>query len=287
MSATSITLESGIPQDIGLVTYSIRDAVGKKTTAAVPQGGKVQHPTGTEHAPWTVGYKLASSKNSRVILASGEKTLENPSATVTVSVAMAVEPAEPFSVIEPADPWTTQWTPIVDLPDGHEGVPGEHPLTQKLPYDQQSQQQTQWCWAAVTSSMAAYYEGAADPQYTQCKLANWAFGQDNCCVAGSSAPCNNPYRTHEALSHVNHLDDTLPGSISYEQVIAEICAKRPVCVAIGWDGGGGHAVVLSGYESKGGNERLWVEDPAGVMTGWNELSDFPDGGHWRRTNLTK
>jgi len=57
-----------------------------------------------------------------------------------------------------------------------------------LRFTMQPQQQTQWCWAAVSVSINLFYHPASGR--TQCAVANTAMGQTTCCQDGSSAQCN-------------------------------------------------------------------------------------------------
>ena len=55
-------------------------------------------------------------------------------------------------------------------------------------YSNQKQQQNMWCWAAVSVSLKKFYNSISI--ITQCKMADWKFGQTDCCSYGSSTRCN-------------------------------------------------------------------------------------------------
>ena len=51
----------------------------------------------------------------------------------------------------------------------------------RLTFDEQLQQQSNWCWAATGTSVALFYD--ASPAWTQCTLADAALGFGGCCAA--------------------------------------------------------------------------------------------------------
>ncbi|WP_454831627.1 papain-like cysteine protease family protein [Pseudoxanthomonas wuyuanensis] len=292
MNSTYMTLESDVPPEVGVVTYAISDQ-GKHHPSrfSVACGNVVQHPTGNETAPWTVQYQVTNTATPRKVFAKGEQIIHDAMATLTVGFVMTADPLSSLSPslspdLDSAVDDRPAWFPIEAVaPEESEEAAGED-AGNPLSYSQQSQLQTQWCWAAVTSSMAEYYNDASSAT-SQCKLANAAFKQSSCCSAGNSAQCNKPYPTHRALQSIGHLAATVASAISFAAVQQEINGARPVAVAIGWHGGGGHAVVISGYATLSGAPFLYVQDPAGVMTGWIGMADFPgSAGYWRRTNTT-
>ena len=121
----------------------------------------------------------------------------------------------------------------------------------------QYQQQSNWCWAAVSTSAALYFS-AASP-WTQCSLVNAQLGQSGCCSDGSTAACNQPWYLDRALTQVGHFQSWQGSAASFSQVQAAIGANRPVGVRIGWSTGGGHFVAIRGYHSSA--QSLDVEDP--------------------------
>jgi len=292
MNPPYLTLESGVPAEVGIVTYWISDREKPNPPPiSVTCGSSVQRPTNARMAPWTVQYQITDAATSRKTLAQGQQVIYDAMAKLTVGFAMTADPLSSLSPSPPPDQDPAAddppaWFPIeAPPPEGSQGGDGEG-AGNPLAYNQQSQLQTQWCWAAVTSSIAEYYNDASSAT-TQCKLANAAFKQSTCCSAGSSAQCNKPYKTHQALQSIGHLAATVASAISFAAVQQEIDGARPVVVAIGWHGGGGHAVVISGYAAVSGAPFLYVQDPAGVMTGWIGMADFPgSAGFWRRTNTT-
>ncbi|SMC26911.1 Peptidase_C39 like family protein [Andreprevotia lacus DSM 23236] len=123
------------------------------------------------------------------------------------------------------------------------------PLSQRLVFSMQQQQQRNWAWAAVAASVAAYYDQTS--RTTQCMLANWAFGQTMCCqaVAASSVACDQPYSVGNALAHHDNLHEQHAGGMALAQIVAEINAGRPVVTSIAWQAVQvSHPVVIVGYD---------------------------------------
>jgi hypothetical protein len=154
-----------------------------------------------------------------------------------------------------------------------------------LPFTLQHQNETQWCWAAVTSSVAGYYQ---NPSWTQCNLANNQFGQTTCCSNGSSTVCNEPWYLDRALGTVRNLANFIAGALSLTQIQSEIDAGRPIGVRIGWPGGGGHFVTITGYSDQ---NVINVQDPwyapQGAAVDYMTFRFVYQGsGQWTHTYLT-
>ncbi|KAF0813425.1 hypothetical protein IGB42_01776 [Andreprevotia sp. IGB-42] len=181
---------------------------------------------------------------------------------------------------------------MYNAPPAGDATPDSLPQQQartQLRFAMQRQQQTHWAWAAVTASVARYY----DPRATtsQCELANWAFNQINCCIDGSSSACNRPYLLAEALQHLGHLHQQTEGGISLPALTGEIDAAQPVVVAIRWtQGTERHPVVITGYDDTGPITTIEINDPADGDTTVIRYADFPgsykSGGVWDATCLT-
>src|SRR5947207_2381161 len=122
----------------------------------------------------------------------------------------------------------------------------------------ESQEQSEWCWAAVSVSVDHYFSTASNS--TQCRVARDVLGLAGCC--SNPDPCNEPARLQDALESVNCLAASPTGPLSFAEVRQVIDASKPVCLRIGWDGGGGHFLALCGYRlSSSGIPLVDVEDP--------------------------
>ncbi len=130
----------------------------------------------------------------------------------------------------------------------------------------QKQEQTQWCWAAVSVSHALFYDPGAI--WTQCAVACAEKGGP-CCDAQPAQikPCNHWHYLESALARVGihrDLDDPVP----FATVRSEIDGEHPLPCRVGWWGddgaldGSGHFVTLSGWAlTSTGAEYVDVEDP--------------------------
>jgi hypothetical protein len=105
----------------------------------------------------------------------------------------------------------------------------------------QPQEQSNWCWAAVSVSVAQFFS-AGTIWSQQCDLANQELGQ-TCCPAGNNAAvCDVPWYLDQALARVGHLNTWAPGYQTIGRIQLEINAHRPMGVRIGWTASGGHFV---------------------------------------------
>jgi hypothetical protein len=118
----------------------------------------------------------------------------------------------------------------------------------------------QWCWTAVTTSLAHHYRPQST--LTQCALVNSQFNRTDCCVNSTSPQCNRPASLNIALSSVGLLKEVVGAPVSFEEVRAQIENRRPLACRITWPGGSsvGHFVVLFGHSTdfSSGAEVNWV-----------------------------
>ena len=153
-----------------------------------------------------------------------------------------------------------------------------------LGFTMQHQQQTQWCWAAVSVSVNLYYHPASGQ--TQCAVANTGMGQTTCCVDGSTVQCNQPWFLDQALQIVGNLNAVTGGKAALTAVKAEINQCHPLCLRIGWNGGGGHFVAIYGYSRK----LINVGDPwygNSVVAYASFPNTYQGGGSWTDSYTTK
>jgi hypothetical protein len=150
--------------------------------------------------------------------------------------------------------------------------------SKKLTVNLYGQAASQWCWAAADRMIMSFR--GVNP--TQCDIVNKIFG---------SACPNNPATVDQAASALGAYG--FQRSIAYQplgtaKVPAEINANRPVWVRWQWYGGGGHAVVITGYDSDAYGSATWVyyNDPLPENIGtraslsWSNFMDGPDHRGW-------
>lgn len=176
-----------------------------------------------------------------------------------------------------------QRVPVVE-----EGEPG--PLKPSIPartlaFDMQKQRQSEWCWAAVSTSVSLFY----DPEsgWTQCSVVNAGLKETTCCKDGGSDTCNQPWQLELALGLVGHLNRDFGERLPMEAIAQEIDRTRPIGLCIDWTGGGGHFVVVDGYDRKAG--KIDIKDPLfghSVVAYDSFPGSYQGGGTWSWTYLT-
>lgn len=146
------------------------------------------------------------------------------------------------------------------------------------------QEQTNWCWSAVSAGVAA----RAGIAWQQCDIASLELAQ-TCCPKGTNAGvCNVAYYLDRALTRVGHYGSIQYSAATLAQVTPEIDADRPVCLRIGWTGGGGHFIAVAGYSTSGGTF-IDVEDPwyaASTVTLAALQTAYRGRGTWTHTYWT-
>jgi hypothetical protein len=159
------------------------------------------------------------------------------------------------------------------------------------------QQQTQWCWAAVSNSVSHFYDTAST--WSQCTIVNDELGETTCCTNGSSASCNKSWYLDKALTRVGCLLSVSSGTLTFAALQSLINTARPPCARQGWSGGGGHfmAIVcyfegLLGLIVGGGSaaKRLRIADPwygDSVVDYDTFVSGYQGSGTWTHTYRTQ
>ncbi|MFD7581859.1 papain-like cysteine protease family protein [Kitasatospora sp. NPDC059817] len=123
----------------------------------------------------------------------------------------------------------------------------------RLNISMQAQEQDQWCWAASGNTIATFLGHGTD-QNSFCDL---AYGQD------TSYQCpNQPGQlswVQNALSALGVSPGQETGALSFNTIVSEINAGRPIETGISWLAGGGHAQVIYGYDQS--NKSIYWGDP--------------------------
>ncbi len=154
-----------------------------------------------------------------------------------------------------------------------------------LAFHMQHQQQTQWCWAAVATSTSLFFD--SNSQWTQCTLVNAELGQSTCCNNGSTSACNRPWYLDRALGRTGNLSSLTGSAEPFATIQQQNGQGRPLGARIGWSGGGGHFVMLTGT---GNNQTLTVQDPwYGTSTStYNSFrSHYQGNGTWTHSYFTQ
>jgi len=126
-----------------------------------------------------------------------------------------------------------------------------------LDFVMQPQMQSQWCWAATSSSISKFFEPTST--WTQCAVASACLGQ-TCCNPAPSSSCNVKGQLEQALGHTGNLNHHHWNPLPQPEIEQELSAGRPVCCHIQWIGSGdGHFVAVVGYDNA--NDDVDVADP--------------------------
>ena len=159
--------------------------------------------------------------------------------------------------------------------------------------DQGTTTQTNWCWAATSQAVLSYTGNAPG----MCTIADWARGQngwgnDNCCTNGTGAICNQPNAMWGAagsiqniLSHYGADSDSYGRSLNLTEVTKAIDDDSPIFVRWGWTAGGGHFVVLRGYNGSD----MDIMDPWGGVSNILSHSNLTSTAQrtWTHTLIVK
>jgi len=151
-------------------------------------------------------------------------------------------------------------------PWGQKEFPGSASDTARtVPIQQRVQERDQWCWDATGSTIAAFL-GKDLSESAFCKL---ALGLK----PGGDCP-NEPQNSWKAMTawHLLGLKNGrgFGSPLSFEDLKAEVDARRPVYNRIAWKGGGGHFFTLFGYDQ----DKKWAfwADPWGSSPRYNWAS---------------
>ncbi|MDG3008448.1 papain-like cysteine protease family protein [Paludisphaera mucosa] len=136
------------------------------------------------------------------------------------------------------------------------------------------QEQSEWCWAACLDMVL---EANADFSKNQCDFANAAYELTGCCLAPSSSLCNQPIpviQFRQEYERYGFAAQFYNGSISFNAVKLEVDADRPVQVGVSWTGGGGHAMLITGWDQEGTEQFVFVTNSLDRTKTRVRYSDF-------------
>jgi hypothetical protein len=205
-----------------------------------------------------------------------------------------------FGPLQALRPTTGQsvFSRLLALPETAGTVQGFH---------MQHQEESQWCWTAVATSVARKYD--PNSALMQCDVACALYKSQNtplaCC--GIDRPtCNQP----QALSDVLRITGNLSGNAidregvpidhiaDFDFLAAQIGQDRPVCIRIGWppDCTLGHFIVITGFRKTDTGELMVdvqdpeddaVDDPKAITIAELTTNYALVGGKWTWTYRTQ
>jgi hypothetical protein len=153
----------------------------------------------------------------------------------------------------------------------------------------QQQNQDNWCWAAVATSVALFYDSKS--KWTQCGVATRQVPGRDCCGVDADGACNVPGHLQQSLSIVGHASKPpyVEEAASFAKVQREVDGGRPICVRTVWSGGRGHFLCIVGYrtmfEMLAFEDPLWGKSTVGYSTFCTDYHHA--GGSWTDTYFTK
>jgi Papain-like cysteine protease AvrRpt2 len=157
-----------------------------------------------------------------------------------------------------------------------------------LPFNMQSQTQSNWCWAATSTSVSKFYSFFST--WTQCRVAGAELSLTTCCDATVPAACNVPWYLDRALTRTSNFDHIVSGTIDFATILSEIRAGRVIGARQGWSGGGGHFMVICGCSRIGSLAFLDIDDPIygkSTITYETFSTNYQGSGTWTHTYFTK
>ena len=157
----------------------------------------------------------------------------------------------------------------------------------ELPFNMQHQQQSNWCWSAVSTSVSLFYNSGSG--WTQCTLANQALGQSSCCNNGGSSACNQAWYLDRALTITGNYVSSAASTEPMSVIQAQINAGKPLGCRIQWRPNGGHFVIINGYDTVANT--VDVRDPWYGSTEnlpYNTFAtNYQNAGYWNWSYFTK
>ncbi len=184
--------------------------------------------------------------------------------------------------------WINRGKPLRDdWTDWFPSEASEDTFRNLIGFTMQHQQQTNWCWSATATSVAAFFD--TNTSWTQCSLANAELSRNDCCGAGASGPCNQPWYLDLALRRADdHLANMLWRPSTMLEIKNEIDNDRPMCLRVGWQGGGGHFLAIDGYNRD--LDMVSVDDPwfgPSDVTATTLNSSYQGTGSWTHSYWTQ
>jgi Papain-like cysteine protease AvrRpt2 len=160
--------------------------------------------------------------------------------------------------------------------------------SKQLSFSMQPQPASNWCWAAAANSVSHFYWFRST--WTQCTIVNAELNRNDACNTPIPAGSNVPWYLDRALDRTNNFVSINGGQAAFAQIRAEIDAGRPVGARIGWNGGGGHFMMIYGYTTWFGREYVDIDDPIygkSHLTLGDFSTNYQGSGTWTHYYITK
>jgi hypothetical protein len=130
----------------------------------------------------------------------------------------------------------------------------------RLPLTVGQQLKSRWCWAAIASAVAAYYQtmSIGQVQIVNSLLADFNAGK-GLYTNEELLERNVNFKLDVALKFVNCFSHWTIGKPAFERIQFEINQGRPLGVRLEWFKGGAHYILVNGYNDQDGS--IMIEDP--------------------------
>lgn len=173
----------------------------------------------------------------------------------------------------------------VAVPDVTSTSGGEATLGIDVPH----QDQTLWCWCAVTVGVSRFFDSTF--ALTQCQTAAQVLPIADACIRPTDADVNRMFDLQLALSTFGHVGRVLDEPLSFEDVEREIQAQRPVGAQILFqDSGRMHFTIIRGCRKVDGDRILVIDDPQfdESESSYERFKNFYKGdGEWQRSYIMR
>jgi hypothetical protein len=130
----------------------------------------------------------------------------------------------------------------------------------RLPITVGQQLKSRWCWAAIASALATYYQTMrinqieiVDSLLSDFDVVNGLYSNQELLER------NVNFKLDVALKYVNCFSHWTIGKPIFERVQFEINQGRPLAARLEWFKGGAHYLLINGYNDHDGS--IMIEDP--------------------------
>lgn len=153
------------------------------------------------------------------------------------------------------------------------------------------QEDERWCWVTVASMVSVYYARSGHGIARRpCEIASLALVQKCCAYLPPDPPpdeCRKARDVETALAVISHLADATEPSNSFDVVVREITAQRPLCSAFQFSAGPLHYLLVVGFDSPTGE--VSFVDPADGHLYQSPYQEFIQNskGDWVGWTLTR
>lgn len=161
-------------------------------------------------------------------------------------------------------------------------------LPQVVDIEVPHQDESQWCWCAVTVGVNHHFDKSF--ALSQCQTAAIVLGVADACSRPGDDDINTLFALDDSLKKFGHLKAMKVGSLPFAAIRQEIDDKRPVGVRILFlETGTAHFTVIRGYRTEP-VPILLIDDPLYDESEWSYqefVASYKGSGEWRHSYLTQ